>query len=137
MRQELLLQRALAFALLLLRHMTSRRVRVRLLALVLSCAIPAKASAQLLQLPQNVLATINTSSCTLPLLPTSPKLDAAVHRWARLGGSGTVRVIVSAQGGLLGTVKTIVAALSVPLLSELTGINAVVLEANGLTLSTV
>jgi subtilisin family serine protease len=85
---------------------------------------------------QSLLGSINTSSCTLPLLGSSPKLDAAVQRWARLGGSGTVRVIVSAQAGLLGTVKTIVSLLGVPLLNELVGINAIVLDVDGPTLST-
>lgn len=118
--------------------MTPRRAVARVLAFVFITSIPTQASAQLLSLGplQSILGSINTSSCTLPLLGSSPKLDTAVRRWARLGGSGTVRVIVSAQGGLLGTVKTIVSLLGVPLLDELTWINAIVLEVNGLTLST-
>jgi len=117
---------------------TLRRALARVLVFVITASVPAQASAQLLSLGplQSLLGSINTSSCTLPLLGSSPKLDAAVQRWARLGGSGTVRVIVSAQAGLLGTVKTIVSLLGVPLLNELVGINAIVLDVDGPTLST-
>jgi len=115
--------------------MTSRRVITRLLAALAISAITTNASAQLLPL-QPLLGTINTAACSLPLLATSTKVDAAVQRWARLGGTGQLRVIVSAQPGLLGTVEAVLAALNLPLLGELPGINAIVADVNSLALST-
>src|SRR5262245_1103747 len=103
--------------------MTARRAILRVLPVVLATTIASNASAQLL-----------STSCSLPLLSSSPKVDAAIQRWARLGGSGSVRVIVSAQGGLLGTVKTLLTLLGLPVLGDLPGVNAVVTQVNGLTL---
>ncbi len=123
--------------LLLLCDMRFRRGVVRLLAFAIISSVPTHASAQLLpSLLDPVLKAINITACSLPLLSKSPKVDGAVQRWAREGGSGNIRVIVSAQGGLLGLVKTILAALRLPLLGELPGINALVADVNALALST-
>ena len=96
--------------------MISRRIVTCLLAFTVAGSITANASAQLLpSLPlQSILGTINTAPCTFPLLSTSSKVDGAVQRWAGLGGSGTIRLIVSAHGGLPGTVEAVVAALGLP-----------------------
>ena len=116
--------------------MTPRcRALSRVIAIVAVCSIAANASAQLLSdLPHPLLGTL-TTSCA-PLLSASSKLDTAVQRWARLGGQGTVRVIVSPPSGLLvATLKTQLATLGVPLQADLVRINALVVEVNGRALS--
>jgi hypothetical protein len=96
------------------------------LAIVFTMSCASTASAQLLPSMQQVV------SCTTSRagLTTSPKLDAALQKWARDGGSGRGRIIVSAQGGLLGTVQTLLSTLGGTLFGNLPGIYAVVGEVN-------
>src|SRR5262245_59158246 len=102
--------------------MIRRHFFLRVVPVVLACAIAPRAYA------------VDVSSGAIPLLASSSKVDAAVQRWAGLGASGSVRVIVSAQAGQLGIVKTLLTLLGLPLLGELPGINAVVVQVNALTL---
>lgn len=107
-----------------------------ILASVLAFALARDASAQLLSsVLQPVLDTVNTVTCALPVLSASPKLDAAVQKWAGDGGAGRLRVIVSAQAGLLGTVRNLLLSLGVTPLGDLTGINALIAEIDANALS--
>jgi serine protease AprX len=105
--------------------------------LTLSCSLAARdASAQLLSsLVQPLVNTASSLSCSLPLLSTSPRLDAALQKWAREGGSGDRRVIASAEPGLLSVVRSLLGAIGGTPLADLTGINAVVAEVDAAGLS--
>src|SRR5688572_8128650 len=103
------------------------------LALIFTIFFSGTASAQLLTpIVQQVVG------CTVSLtnLASSPKLDGALQSWARNGGSGRVRVIISAQGGLLGTVQSLVGTIGSTVLGNLPGINAVVADVNAPALRT-
>jgi serine protease AprX len=83
-------------------------------------------SAQLLtKLLSPVEQAVDQLACSTPLA-TSPKLDTAVQRWVQSGGSGTLRVIISAEPGLLEAVESLLLSLGGSLLGELPGINAVI-----------
>ena len=97
------------------------------LALFFTIFISSTASAQLL--PPIVQQVVG---CTVSLtnLASSPKLDAALQSWARNGGSGRVRVIISPQGGLLATVQSLVGTIGGTVLGNFPGINAIGAEVN-------
>lgn len=106
--------------------MEPTRTRWIAVCLTIVCSLGARnASAQLL--PSLLQPVVNTV-CSLPLLSTSPKVDAAVQKWTRDGGIGQLRVIASAEPGLLGLVTNLLAAKGLEPLGELVGINAVVAD---------
>ena len=99
-----------------------------LVCFLLIGALDARAaSAQLLS---NLLSTGGTTStlsaCPVSSLATSSKVDAALRQWAVSGDTRPRQVIVSAAGGALGSVVTLVAGLGSTVLGTLPGINAAV-----------
>jgi serine protease AprX len=107
--------------------------QVRFAAVVIcSMSIASHASAQLLS---STLTQVVGCTLSLAGLASSSKLDTALQTWARDGGSGRVRVIVSVQSGLLDTVRTLLGTIGGTNLGTLTGINAIVAEVNASGLS--
>ena len=108
------------------------------LAMVLACTLlGGDVSAQLLSrllkpvktIVQPVVTIVTHLTCSVTQLLASPKLDSAVKNWASDAGPGTLRVIVTAEPGLLSTITTLVTTtLGLPLVRELPGINALVTE---------
>lgn len=118
--------------------MRPTRFRWLSVCLTISCGFAARdASAQLVSsLVQPIVNTVANVTCPLTALPTSPRLDAALQKWAREGGAGDRRVIASAEPGLLGVVRNLLAALGVAPLADLDGINALVANVDAAGLST-
>ena len=101
------------------------------IAAALLALLTRDASAQLLP---RLLQPLTNLTCTTPLV-SSPKLDAATRRWVQGGGAGSLRVIVSAEPGLLGTVDNLL-SLAGALLGDLPGIDAAVGDVGPTTLTT-
>src|SRR5262245_49305234 len=108
-----------------------------LLVVVLASAISRPATGgQLLSSPlKPLLNALNTTICSLPLVVSSPKADAAVRDWARKGGPGQLRVIASVESGLIGTARNLILGLGGLLYDDLPGINAIVAQVDGVGLA--